>query len=114
MKPTVSFTLTTSVHRAAADNRTLLEQSRREGARPIEIAIFRNDSDSVVAPPQTVAAQLRPLHARAMAMRSGQHKFADYAANGTVRDAFRFVIDALGWTSLGHCPDRACRAPPWE
>jgi hypothetical protein len=83
------------VHQAAADNRTLLEQSKGEGTRPFEIAIFRNDSDSVVAPPQTVAAQLRPLHAHAMAMRSGQHKFADYAANGTVRDAFRFAIERL-------------------
>jgi hypothetical protein len=83
------------VHQAAADNRTLLERLRGAGARPTEIAIFRNDSDSVVAPPQTVATQLRPLHARAMAMRPGQHKFADYAANDTVRNAFRFVIERL-------------------
>jgi len=83
------------VHQAEADNRTLLERLRGAGARPTEIAIFRNDSDSVVAPPQTVATQLRPLHARAMAMRPGQHKFADYAANDTVRNAFRFVIERL-------------------
>ena len=83
------------VRKAAAAERVLLEQAHREGARPLEVAIFRNDSDSVEATPQVAAAALRPVAARAMPMRPGQHSFEDYGANGTVRDAFRFVLDSL-------------------
>ena len=84
------------VRRAAAADRSLFEQFQRESARPPAVAIFRNHSDGVEAPPQVLAAALRPMEAQAMGMRPGQHKFADYVANGTVRDAFRFAIECLG------------------
>lgn len=62
-----------------------------------ELGLFRN-RDDLVPDPATVAralggaSALRPV---VHAARPGGHPFVDYAANGTVTAAFRFVIERL-------------------
>lgn len=75
-----------------------VESAREVGpvrARELATALFRNQDDPLHDP--RVAAQQLPVafHARAMGLRPGGHPFVDYAANGTVRDAFAFVLGRL-------------------
>lgn len=64
-------------------------------ARDLSTALFRNAEDPL-QDPATAAPQLPPgYNPRAMAPRAGAHPFTDYADNGTVADAFAFVMGRL-------------------
>lgn len=64
-------------------------------AKDLATALFRNEEDPL-QDPATAAPQLPPgYHPRAMARRAGAHPFAEYASNGTVADAFAFVLGRL-------------------
>jgi pimeloyl-ACP methyl ester carboxylesterase len=67
-------------------------------ARDLSTSLFRNAEDPLQEP-STAALQLpRGYNPRAMAPRAGAHPFSDYADNGTVADAFAFVLGRLRQT----------------
>jgi pimeloyl-ACP methyl ester carboxylesterase len=70
-------------------------EARTVMARDLSTALFRNEDDPLHDP--RVACQQLPvgLHARAMGLRAGGHPFGDYASNGTVSDAFAFVLERV-------------------
>lgn len=75
-----------------------VEAARQAGpviATELASALFRNQDDPLHDP--FVAAQQLPraFGARAMGLRPGGHPYVDYVANGTVPDAFAFVLERL-------------------
>lgn len=72
----------------------LLQQRRTENGPPLEIALFRNADDPV----QTLLEMQnigKLSGAIAMPQRAGGHDYVDYARNGSVRDAFSFLLERM-------------------
>lgn len=66
-----------------------------EGWSGLDVAAFTNQDDMAPPPARLAAVAPRALRVRAMPQRPGGHPFADYAANGSVAAAFRFVLERL-------------------
>jgi hypothetical protein len=81
------------LHDAFSQGRNVLDLAAREGHHPT-LALFRNDADQT-ADSDAVPSWMRGLDVTAMGKRPGAHRFSDYASNGTVADAFRFVLERL-------------------
>ena len=65
---------------------------------PVGIAFeaYRNAEDEAESPVFIARSAPNLLRVRAMAPRPGRHAFHHYARNGTVADAFRMVVKAIG------------------
>lgn len=85
----------TGLPHAARAARDILQEAQRAGRPEVEVALFRNAGDPVADALAVATALLPPLHPRPMGERPGGHEFKDYAANGTVAEAFRFVLERL-------------------
>lgn len=79
----------------AKKNRLLLEQMQRDGVQPPDTVLFHNIEDQLPKPPDFVRQLPAPLRAKAAPLRTGSHSFKDYAKNGSVADAFGFVLQRL-------------------
>lgn len=79
----------------AKKNRLLLEQMQRDGVRPPDIVLFHNVDDHLPKPQDFVRQLPPPLRAKAAPLRLGVHSFRDYAKNGSVADAFGFLLQRL-------------------
>lgn len=66
-----------------------------DGWDGLDLAAFTNQDDLAPPPARLAAAAPRALRVQAMPQRPGGHPFADYAANGSVAAAFRFVLARL-------------------
>lgn len=76
----------------------VLEAAREAGgvvSEALKSRFYRNADDPVPDPGLYVGRLPAAMHARAAAPLRGGHPFVDYAANGTVREVFRFLLDAL-------------------
>jgi hypothetical protein len=85
----------TGVREAAVKNRALVEKAAKEGAVVPALALFRNDGDQTADPRALGRSVPAALRAQAMPLRPGLHRYRDYASNGAVAAAFRFVLDRL-------------------
>jgi hypothetical protein len=80
--------------RGADTLRPFVEAAVREKAPLPAVALYRNAHDPVDAPLE-VRRRLAGLDVTVTGAGPGGHPFSDYAANGTIAAAFRFVVERL-------------------
>jgi hypothetical protein len=76
----------------------IAEAARAAGslvARKLTVALFHNAGDALPHPSHAVGAFPAPLKPWVMPDRPGGHAFADYAANGSVEEAFGLALSLL-------------------
>ena len=64
-------------------------------ARNLSVTLFHNKQDDLPPPARAAAAFPAPLKPWVMPPRPGRHGFADYAANGSVSEAFGLALALL-------------------
>ncbi len=69
--------------------------SRQRAGRSLAVAHFHNADDGVQPPASYRTMLSAPLLPRIFRTGVGGHPFADYVANGSVEEAFRFVLEQL-------------------